>query len=238
MKSENLNVQFSEGMSVAELVIREGKALELKEPVRVFIVGCIDSPLKWIEKRLTLIDQLQAHLLVDRENRTIVLKIDETDFYQANITGCLTVHPDFNKIGINDGEYLTNFEMADLFKMNRSMFENKSVAMKLVTELQRFKAKVEKEIEQADNNRGDRKLLLAQTVESNLPEKFKLCIPLFKGQKKQTFEVEVYIRASDLCCTLISPEANDFMQEMIDTVIDKQIESIKEIAPSIVIIEQ
>lgn len=238
MKAENLNVQFSEGMQVAELVIREGKALEPREPVAVAIVGCIDSPLSWLTKRIGTYEPLMSHILVDREKRSIVLKIDENNFYRTVVEGRLDEHPDFNKIGINSGEYLTNFEMADLFKMNRSMFENKNVAMKLVTELQRFKAKVDKEIEQADNNRGDRKLLLAQTVESNLPEKFKLSIPLFKGQKKQTFEVEVYIRASDLCCTLISPEANDFMQEMIDTVIDKQIEGIKEVAPNIVIIEQ
>ena len=238
MKAENLNVQFSEGMSVAELVIREGKALELKEPVKVTISGCIDSPVKWLEKRIGEVNQLNCHILIDREKRSISLEAEENDFYRASISGSLEIHPDVNRIGINSGEYLTNFEMADLFKMNRSLFENKNVAMKLVTELQRFKAKVEKEIEQADNNRGDRKLLLAQTVESNLPEKFKLSIPLFKGQKKQTFEVEVYIRASDLCCTLISPEANDFMQEMIDTVIDKQIELIQDIAPEIVIIEQ
>lgn len=238
MEADNLNVTFSEGIQVAELVVREGKALELKEPVRVIISGCIDSPLLWLIKRIGTIDQLKSHILIDREKRSISLKVDENNFYQTAVTGSLEVHPDFNKIGINDGEYLTNFEMADLFKMNRSLFENKNVAMKLVTELQRFKAKVDKEIEQADNNRGDKKLLLAQTVESNLPEKFKLSIPLFKGQKKQTFEVEVYIRASDLCCTLISPEANDFMQEMIDTVIDKQVEEIKAIAPDIVIIEQ
>ena len=238
MKTENLNVVFSEGMQVAELVIREGKAAELKEPVKVSISGTIDSPIRWLQKRIKTIDQLKSHILICRESGTITLKIEENDFYQTTIIGKLEVSPEFKKMGLNSGEYHTNFEMADLFKMNRILFENRDVSMKLVTELQRFKAKVEKDIEQSDNNRGDRKMLLQQTVDSNLPDKFKLKMPLFVGEPKAVFEVEVYIRATDFCCTLISPDANDLMSEAVDICIGKQIEEIREIAPDIVIIEQ
>lgn len=65
--------------------------------------------------------------------------------------------------------------------------------MKLVTDLQNFKAKVDKEIEQSNNNRGDRRILINQAVEHNLPEAFTLILPIFKGTAKQTIAVEVYV---------------------------------------------
>ena len=139
---------------------------------------------------------------------------------------------------VNEGEYITNFEMAELFKMNRSLFETKSIAMKMVTELQNFRAKVDKDIEKSDNNRGDKRLLINQVVQSNLPEAFNLCIPIFKGTPKQTINVEVYISPSDFSCTLTSADVNDLLTEMRDNEMDAVLERIKAVCPDIVIIEQ
>ena len=110
--------------------------------------------------------------------------------------------------------------------------------MKLVTELQNFKAKVDKELESSNNNRGDRRVLVNQVVQSNLPEAFTLIIPLFKGTPKQTIQAEVYINPSDLSCTLVSPEANDLLEEMRDKEIDLVLERIQKVCPHIVIIEK
>lgn len=110
--------------------------------------------------------------------------------------------------------------------------------MKLVTELQNFRAKVDKEIEKSDNNRGDKRLLINQAVQSNLPEAFNLHIPIFKGTPKQTINVEVYINPSDFSCTLVSAEANDLLEEMRDREMDSVLERISAVCPDIVIIEQ
>ena len=221
-----------------EITVREGEALKLREPQAIVIEGVLDSPLRWLAKRKSTLNELNCCVIVNREAMEIALLVDEKSHYRDTINGRLEAHPDFKKFGINNGEYLTNFEMAQLFKMNRSCFENQSVAMKLVSELQNFKAKVDKEIESADNNRGDRRLLLAQTVNSNLPESFKLSLHIFKGTPKQTFEVEVYIRPDDLCCTLVSPAANDLIAAILDREIDSILDKIKELTPEIVIIER
>lgn len=151
-----------------EIVIREGKAMEIHEPVKVGISGTLDAPARWLETRmrLGLVNQGTNHVLVDREDLSIKLQCNENNHYGSVIVGSLDVSPEFKKFGINGGEYITNFEMAELFKMNRTCFENKQTAMKLVTELQNFKAKVDKDIEKMDNNRGDRRLLINQVVQS------------------------------------------------------------------------
>lgn len=223
---------------VGEIVIREGKAVELKEPVKVKIQGTIDAATRWLETRFDCIKEKTCHVIVNREQLTIALQCNENNHYGTLVVGSLTLSPEYKRFGINEGEYITNFEMAELIKMNRSFFENKSVAMKLVTDLQNFKAKVDKEIEQSNNNRGDRRILINQAVEHNLPEAFNLILPIFKGTIRQTIAVEVYVNPSDFSCTLVSPEANDLVEEMRDREIDAVLERIKERCPDIVIIEQ
>lgn len=223
-----------------EIVIREGKAMEIHEPVKVVISGTLDAPARWLETRmhLGLVNQGANHVLVDRENLSITLQCNENNHYGSKISGSLIVSPEFKRFGINEGEYITNFDMAELFKMNRSFFETKAVAMKLVTELQNFRAKVDKDIEKSDNNRGDKRLLINQVVQSNLPEAFNLQIPIFKGTPKQTINVEVYVSPADFSCTLVSAEVNDLLEEMRDHEMDAVLDRIKAVCPDIVIIEQ
>lgn len=238
-----------------ELIIREGKAQEIKEPLKVTINGVLDSPLQWIKNRLLKIEGVatepcllselktqipieHCYIIVDREEMSIQLIIGENDHYQTSITGRLEFHPAYKRFGINSGEYLTPFEMADLIKMNRTFFENKDAAMNLVVTLKNFKAKIDKQIEASDDNRGNKRALIDQAVESNLPSSFKMVLPIFKGQNKEVLEVEVYIRASDLTCCLISAEANDITETLRNEAIEKVLADIKENVEGIVIIEK
>lgn len=223
--------------NTVELIMREGAAPKVHEPVKVHLTGTIEAPALWIEVRAHRINQETAFVIFSREEMTITLRCDENDPLGTHIEGWLKLSEEFEKFGINTGNYKTNFELAELIKMNRIYFENRNQAMKLVTELQNFKAKVDKEIEQSNNNRGDRRLLLNQIVQHNLPESFNLCLPIFKGQPWQTIQVEVYVNPADLTCTLVSPEANEFMQTSRDTIINNVLLRIREAAPQIVIIE-
>lgn len=223
----------------AELIIRKGEALPALVPTKVTIVGNIDSPVQYLSKRVMELDQKKCHVLVNREQLEVTLVLNEDCPYtQGKIAGKITPHPMFVKFGINSGRYITTFEMAELIKMNRSAFENRQEAMDLVSQLKNFKAKVEKDLEKADDSRGNRKVLLHQTVESNVPEKFNLHIPIFKGLLPETIEAEIYFNPDDLTCTLVSPQANDILEEVRDNSIDGVIGDIFGIAPQIVIIEQ
>ena len=140
-------------------------------------------------------------------------------------------------MGINDGEYVSCFDLADRIKKNRTLFESREAAMKLVSTLRNFKARVERELELSDDKRGNVNAKKSQIVDSNLPESLKVTVPIFKGQPKQTFEVEVEVNPSDLSCTLASPEANDVIRTSVDAIIDGQLKDIDEMAPGILVVE-
>lgn len=238
--AKNIAETLSESVTPlnGSIIFREGQALPLHEPEKVQLLGTIDAPARWLEKRADTINQKECYVEVNREKMIISLRTDESSYYGTTVYGKLELSPEYNKFGINGGEYITNFEMAELFKMNRAYFENRSVAMKLVTDLQNFKAKVDKEIENSDNKRGDRRILVNQVVQSNLPEAFNLIIPVFKGCEKQTVQVEVYVNPNDFTCTLVSAQSNELIIETRDTIIDEVLERIRLTCPDIVIIEQ
>lgn len=221
-----------------DMVIRFGDALPLKEPKYVSIHGTIDAPARWVEKRKDDIVSADAHILVDRDHMTITLNTDENNFYSDQIVGTLTISTEMQEFGINTGEYMSCFDMADRIKQLRTYFETQQDAMKLVTELRNFKAKIDKELELSDDKRGNQKILRAQTVDSNLPKSFNVNMPIFKGTEKRTFEVEVEINPNDLSCTLVSPDAHDIVVQERDNQMDAVLGRIGDAAPNIVIIEQ
>ena len=243
MKIEKLELPNYTG-GQAELIIREGKASEPFNPTPLKLSGTIEAPVRWLKMQIALIyvavNTLVAHVLVNRDAGTIVLAAnhDTPGFTEVEITGSVELHPDFIKFGINSGTQLAPHDLAEFIKMNRSCFADKTVAMTLVKDLRTFKAKVDKELEAFKDDRANYSIKKSQTVDTNLPPSFKLLVPIYKGRPKESFEVEININADNLMCSLISPEANDFIADFKDKIIDEQIKAIEEIAPNMVIIEQ
>lgn len=230
--------EMTAGKNVDELVIRMGEAPEVYNPKGVTVDGTIETPRRWLEKRAQLLNLCQCFLLVNREGHHMQLRINEKDHDEDIINGSLEISEEMKTFDINGKKRLTNFEMARLIKMNRSCFAVKTKAMELVTVLQNFKAKVDKEIEQADNRRGDIKRLTIQAVQSNLPEAFQLMIPVFRGAPKEEILVEVDVDPDDFSCALVSPDAADRVRELAYTMIDDEITIIEEKFPELVIVEQ
>ena len=235
MESIHLKVETPTG----EVVIRKGEALPAVEPRVVNILGTLETPLEYLKKRISAIWQSKCHITVDREQMLIVLVVGEHNHYCDTIGGKLTLHPDFVRFGINSGKYRTTLEMAEFIKMNRAHFENRQTAMELVQQLRSFKAKIDKQVEAEHNpGKGDKRILIAQAVDSNVPEKFNICMPIFKGAAKQVIEVETYFNPDDLTCTLVSPAANEMAEDFKNAAIDDVVGQIRELAPDIVIVEE
>lgn len=230
--------QMGQQAGQLDVVIREGDALPLHEPVKVYINGIIDSPARWLERRPELRQITnKCHVLVNRERLTISLQVNENAHYGTLIAGRMEVSDAFVKFHINDGHSFTLQELAKLFKMNRSFFETKQTAMELVTLLQNFKGKVNKDLESANDNRGNKKVSLNQAVESNLPEAFTLHLPLFRGMEAEDIACEVYVDPDDWSCQLISPDANDIVERYRNDKIDAVLERIEAAMPGVAIIE-
>lgn len=245
MENEKLQINLGNGVEKAEVVLREGpavKELEPKAPLKTDISGVIGSPLEYLKKRLSTgqFTQERSHLIVNREKILLSLIINEDDEYQRGlIEGVLDFHPKFEEFGINTGKVWTPTELGMFFKMNRAFFPDRGVNMKLVTDLMNFAATVNNKIERSVKENGDRTDNFAQVVNSNLPASFVLNIPIFKGMKPETLEVETFAKVDgrEVAFILISPGANQTLEEIRDNTIDAQLEQIKVIAPKLAIIE-
>lgn len=221
---------------VKTLEVRHGEALAPRDRNVVNITGNIDSPKEFLDSRK--ITTNDCHVEVDRENRSIELLLDVTSPYPGFVKGQLDYTENFLQFQINTGREWNLFQLADFIKLKKSFFPDKTEASKLVTELRNFKARVNKELEEKDDRRGNTDYVKRQTVESNLPESFKLKVKVFKGFPEFTFNVEVAVNPDTFECTLVSEEAAEIIEENIDNIVDDEVNSIRELQPALVIIEK
>lgn len=238
----NLVVPKDYNGSPIEVILREGQAamqLDPKEPLKVSISGTIDAPFRWLEKRVELIDQKKANIIVNRDKMAMSLSINGTDYYQSKIPGVLQESKEMVEFGINTDKKWEPIKLSQFFKMHRAFFKDKSENMMLVSILKNFKAKVNQDIERSKEENGSKVDNYSQVVDSNLPKSFKLNVPLFKGFACEEIEVEIYadVDGRDVSLSLVSAGANEAIEEYKNKVIDEQLKHISLIAPDIVIIE-
>ena len=234
---------FNIAPGMNEVIIREGvapKVLDPKAPVKMNVNGTINAPYEYLTKRIDCIKQKDCHIIVNREKITIELVVNESDEYtRGTIAGTLQFHPKFEEFGINAGKVWSPFDFAMFCKMNRAFFADKNVNMSLVSACKNFTAKVNNQIERAIQENGNRTDNFAQVVNSNLPESFTLSIPIFKGGKKEDLVVETFakIDGRNVAFVLLSPGAEETLEDLRDKAIDEQLNAIKAIAPDIAIFE-
>lgn len=261
MGNEKFQLNLIDGQK--EIIIREVdhvNELPIKPPVKIALSGVISAPLEFLKKRgiitnaetingLIIHDEgienpilaSYAHVVVNREQLTISLILNEGDEYtKGNILGTLSTHPKMKEFGINADKKWEPNELGQFMKMNRAFFADKSENMKLVTDLKNFNAKINTNIDKVQSENGDFADNFSYKVNSNLPGMFKLNIPLFKGSKAESIEVEFYasVDGRTVKLQLFSPGACQALEEIRDKVIDEQIAGILEVAPQMVIIEQ
>jgi hypothetical protein len=245
MEKEKIQIVLEKGVTEAEVILREGQAVKLldpKAPVKTKLSGVIGVPVEYLTKRVKTgqFTQERSHLIVNREEILLSLVINEDNEYErGQVDGKLEFHPKFTEFGINTSKVWTPIELGMFFKMNRAFFPDRKANMELVTILMNFSATVNNKIERSVKENGSQTDNFAQVVNSNLPEKFTLKIPIFKGTKAETLEVETFakINGREVAFILLSPGANQTLEEIRDKAIDEQLEKVREIAPDIAIIE-
>ena len=245
MEKEKIQIVLEKGVTEAEVVLREGSAMKLldpKPPVKTNLSGVIGVPVEYLTKRVQTgqFTQERSHLLVNREDIKLSLVINEDNEYErGQVDGTLEFHPAFVSFGINSGKVWTPTELGMFFKMNRAFFPDKTVNMRLVTDLMNFTATINSKIERGIKENGNNSDVFIAEVNSNLPEKFMLSIPIFKGMSAEALEVETFakINGREVSFILLSPGANQTLEEIRDKAIDEQLAQVREIAPDIAIIE-
>lgn len=217
---------------ITEVVIREGKALEVSNPITVKIKGAIDSPSRFIEKRKDLFDKNHSHTLVDRQNKSIFLVIDETDPYlRKEVFGQIEISKDFESLGINQGKQYRPQELSKKLKMLKSYFPDVVEYSKVVQALKNLNAKVSKDMQDLNDERGNTTKSMIQVVESNCPENFTMKLPLFKGNYANVdIEIEILLEvvSSEIYCYLESVDAQMTMDQISSEMIDEEIKKIED----------
>lgn len=248
-QEKGLTVNIGEYKGEQPIVIeyREGRAsspvqpLETKAPEKVNISGVISTPFDWLEKRLTEINQKTSNVLVNREDMSITLTVNENDFYKKGvIKGSVEVSEIFEKFGINDGEKgWIPAKLGQFLRLNRGVFLEKEQCMVLVSQLKNFTANAKTEIQKQRDPSGSMAEVYRSQVESNLPKSFTVNIAIFKGTAKTPIEVEFdhYLRDGDVALQLVSPGANELMEDYRDKCLDDVLNKIRAIAPEIAILE-
>lgn len=235
-------VNLPEGQNT--LTLMQGtapKQLDQLAPVKFEASGIIDAPLEFLKKRVGDIDQHKAHIFVDRDNLGILLIFNEDDPYtQGKVGGILRMSKIFEKFGINTDKQWEPEQLGQFLKLNRTYFVSREENMKVVNALKTFDAKVNQTVQRETKENGNKAFSFRQAVDSNIPESFKLCLPVLSGGQSVEIDVETYatIDGAHVSISLQSPGANDIVEDIRQNYISNMIEKLREVAPEIVIIEQ
>ncbi|WP_456867557.1 hypothetical protein [Galbibacter sp. BG1] len=215
-----------------EVIFREGHAKTVfnKEPVE--ISGTIDSPRRFIEKREKYFESKHSHCLVSKSKGTIQLVINEQDpENRYKITGSIHLSEIYKTLGINTDKSYEPRELSNKFKLLRSIFKNRSEHLEIVSSLRNLKAKVNQELDQKDDQRGNRVDNFSQTVQGNIPKSFNITIPLIEGEDKYSIELSVTLEvegSNQIICFLESIDAAELIDKITEERIEEEIEAIKD----------
>ena len=231
--SKDLVVKAAIENDVKEVVIREGKSLEVYNNKPVKLTGNIDAPSRFIEGRKEDFENSRRHCMVSKTDGIIELVINEQSVCEKyEITGKIEIGKKFKSLGINDdNNSYTPEELANKLKLLRSIFVSNIEHAGICTQLRNLKATINRDIEAKDDRKGNVERNFKQTVDSNVPGAVKIKLPLLEGEDDVEFEVNIILEAvnsSGINCYLESIDASEMIEEAFKQRVSQEIDKIKE----------
>jgi hypothetical protein len=218
-----LNVNIAS--DTKELIIRNGHAKVLKEPNKINLEGDIRTVKAFLDKRkaqsgqfsqefsqefhvdttgpqagccpgLQRVKTCRAVVIADKEKGTIQLQLDPENFYGALVTGTLEESSELDIFSVNKQQTFSREALIQLIRFNRIYFPDQTEHAALLVAFTKFSAKTYIELEKENDTRGNASGLFKKVVNSNVPLNFKLRMPIYKGQPKETFTVDICIETT------------------------------------------
>ncbi len=243
---EQVHVKLENG--VKELVVRQGAAQKPDERQPYSFSGNIWVPKHELMDRIRFIkdsmsqDQLDSEDLNDQIRQALIehhgssvleVSVDDVQVCLKMITGRgwdtqesyegkLLAEPILQELGINSGKAWSPRDLSGFIKKNRILFESRDQAMELVADLRDIKAKIERDLEDKSDDRGNKRKLDDLQVSTNIIESFVLNCLIFKGIGKRRFEVEVFldVRGSEVNIFLESIELIEIQRAGVQDLLD------------------
>lgn len=220
------------------LVIRTGEAEKIYPPRKVNITGNIQAPGEYFKKRQPQIaDKLHlTHVIVDIEQLSIKLVINETSEFAEFVSGKLEYFKEFIDFGINRQKKYGIQELYKMLKLKRAYFQRREDHATILEQLRKFEAKTEVEFQSMNDFKGASAMKKIETCKTNLTYNFVLSIPIFKGFEAATFPVEIEFEPHDggIICWLVSQDLAELEIKNRDEIMEKEIKQFE----SIVVVKQ
>ncbi len=212
-----------------EIILREGDAQKIFDPREVKIAGNIEAPGEFFTKRWELeIKALKdvTNVVVDVDNLSIVLTVNETNHFAKVISGKMEFDKDFLEFNINRNKQYSVRGLYQMLRLKRAFFKNREQHASILDELKKFEAKTEIEFKSTNDFKGSVAMQKIQTCKTNLSYEFNLNIPIYKGLNAFHFPVEIEFEpdpTGSIVCWLISEDLAELEIKARDTVMNDQI---------------
>lgn len=198
----------------------------------VDISGNIDAPSRFVEGRKQDFSESRNHCRVSKTDGKITLVLNEQSTVDKyTIVGKIEVAKKFTSLGINnDGASYTPENLANKFKLLRSIFISNIEHSNICATLRNLKANVNRDIEKLNDRKGNVSDIFKQTVESNLPDAITLKIPLLEGEELVEIKVDIILEAEggQIKCYLESVEAAELIETQFEARVNQEVEKLKE----------
>ena len=213
-----------------EIVLRQGNAEVLHEPLKVSVNGLINAPSTFFKVREGTFDLLKTHIIVNRNNQSLILVIDENNPFGSRISGQLKYNKELADFQINKEKMYSLKELTNLLRIKRMYFSDRNQNAKTLELLYAFEAKAITEIKDSDNRKGNSNKQLKKDTTSNVPGGFKLTIPIYEGQDAKTFFVDILADISEVQVKfwLESVDLIELEYDSANEIINKELEVFKD----------
>ena len=227
--------------SNGDVVIREGKAVTLidpKKPKKIALVGVIQAPADFVDKRSTTFDEKYAHVVANYTDRTIVLVINESDLDPqfciegGTVTGKIELYPILDYLQINGRKEYSHRDLFDSLKFLGRFFENKEAHQALLKSLTHFNAKVNTKLKDENDFSGKAAIEVLQEIEHEIPLSFVMNMPIFGNTDASKFKVDIRLagRGSSVYFWLESVELDELTEAKTISLFEAQLLRLKNYA--------
>lgn len=243
MSEDNFNIVIPNDYNGSPISIdfnwRTGQSTKHDESSDFHIKGELDTVSRYLENNVgneKILPTNHDTYVVIKRTGTIQLCIDSTIKGKlSTVTGEISHDTDFQRLSLNTQETRTPRQLADVLKFYRR-FMSHDEYLELIASLNRFKVKVDKEIEQGNDFRGNKISFFQQQVKQEMKLDFVLTIPIFQGVPASKFKVEINfdVRDNNIDMWLESVEAYDLEQTILSDLIEIEDRKITELGYTII----
>ena len=234
---EDKKIEIKVSGETQELVIRTGQAEQIFEPKKLIIKGTLASIMAFVKHREPYIGT--CHVEVDREALTAHLFEDPEDVLASEVVGFIEVNKDLKKFNINSSVSMMNrSELKSFLRTNRVFFPNKEAHAQLVSAVESFSAKVQLEMQQSNDSRGNRAQNLTKEVKADVPFGAIIEVAVFKGEPKKKIQIEICFDVTEngAAFWFESNEIDEVLINAVNEKFDSLVEELK--ANNIMVIEK